>query len=82
MLVTVSIDPESGVPLWRQLADILRGQIERGEITRRLPSETTLMQEFGLAMGTVRKAIAALRDDGLVFTTPGVGTFVAQRRET
>ena len=72
----VSIDPDSGVPVWRQLRDILADQIARGEITRRVPSESTLEQTYGLAAGTVRKAIAALRDDGLVFTTPGVGTFV------
>lgn len=74
----VSIDPESGVPVYRQLAGILAGQIERGEITRRLPSENTLIQTYGLALGTVRKAIGVLRDEGLVFTTPGVGTFVRQ----
>jgi GntR family transcriptional regulator len=74
----VTIDPDSGIPVYRQLALILADRIERGEITRRLPSETTLMQEFGLALGTVRKAVGVLRDDGLVFTTPGVGTFVRQ----
>ena len=74
----MSIDPDSGIPVFRQLALILAGRIERGEITRRLPSENTLMQEFGLALGTVRKAIGVLRDDGIVFTTPGVGTFVRQ----
>lgn len=75
----MSIDPESGVPAYRQLAMILVGRIASGEITRRLPSENTLMQEYGLALGTVRHAIAVLRDDGAVFTTPGLGTFVAQK---
>lgn len=74
----MTIDPESGVPVYRQLAVILAARIESGQITRRLPSENTLMQEFGLALGTVRKAIGVLRDDGIVFTTPGVGTFVRQ----
>jgi DNA-binding GntR family transcriptional regulator len=74
----VSIDPESGVPAYRQLAMILTGRIASGEITRRLPSENTLMQEYGLALGTVRHAIAVLRDEGVVFTTPGLGTFVAK----
>ncbi len=75
----VSIDPESGVPAYRQLAMILVGRIASGEITRRLPSENTLMQQYGLALGTVRHAIAVLRDEGVVFTTPGLGTFVAQK---
>ena len=75
----VSIDPESGVPAYRQLAMILVGRIASGDITRRLPSEQTLMQQYGLALGTVRHAIAVLRDEGVVFTTPGLGTFVAQK---
>jgi DNA-binding GntR family transcriptional regulator len=72
----VSIDPDSGVPKYRQLADILRGRIERGEITRKVPGEKYLMEDYGVALGTVRQAIALLREDGVVFTTPGLGTFV------
>jgi len=75
----VSIDPESGVPAYRQLAMILVGRIASGEITRRLPSENTLMQEYGLALGTVRKALAVLREEGVIFTSPGLGSFVAQK---
>jgi DNA-binding GntR family transcriptional regulator len=41
-----------------------------------MPSETTLMQEHGLARGTVRKAIDALVEDGLVVRVQGRGTFV------
>jgi GntR family transcriptional regulator len=38
-----------------------------------------LEAEFGIARGTVRKATAALRDEGLITTTPGMGSFVAER---
>ena len=44
-----------------------------------MPSEKTLMQEYGLAHGTVRKAIAVLREEGLVQTTPGWGSYVIER---
>ncbi|MGH3749341.1 MAG: GntR family transcriptional regulator, partial [Micromonosporaceae bacterium] len=40
-----------------------------------LPSETTLMNEFGVARGTVREAIAVLRAEGLVVTEHGRGTY-------
>jgi DNA-binding GntR family transcriptional regulator len=73
------IDPDLPEPPYRQLAAILRGQIERGELTGRLPGEKTLMQEYGLAMGTVRKAVKLLRDEGLIVTTPGWGSYVAER---
>ncbi len=73
-----SVDHESDEPPYLQLADILRGQIERGEIPPRrpLPSLTRLVQETGLAKGTIRKAIQVLADEGLVRIRPGWGTFV------
>lgn len=72
----MKIDHASGVPRYRQLADWLRGQIERGEITGRLPGEHHIMQETGLSQGTVRHALALLRDEGLINTTPGLGSYV------
>ncbi len=59
-------------------AEILRGQIERGELVPRqpLPSESYLVGEYGISRGTARKAIAMLRDEGLVRTIPQRGTYV------
>lgn len=74
----VTIDYEGADPLWQQLAVILRAAIESGEYPsgRALPSETTLMQRYGLARGTVRHAIDSLVKDGLVRRVQGRGTFV------
>jgi DNA-binding GntR family transcriptional regulator len=72
------IDYDSADPPSRQLAAILRRQIESGQIDGRLPGEKHLQQEYGLALATVRKAIKILRDEGLVRTVPGWGTFVAK----
>jgi GntR family transcriptional regulator len=74
----VTIDPDSATPLWRQLADILRAQIESGELPagKIMPSETTLSQRYGLARGTVVKALAELQREGLIERTQGRGTFV------
>ncbi len=41
-------------------------------------SEVRLEQEFGVARTTVRKVTAALRAEGLITTTPGMGSFVAE----
>jgi DNA-binding GntR family transcriptional regulator len=73
------IDRDSADPPWVQLAAILRARIASGEITARLPGERALQQEFGLAPVTIRKAIHQLRDEGLVRTTPGWGTYVARK---
>ncbi|WP_420822732.1 GntR family transcriptional regulator [Streptomyces atratus] len=40
-------------------------------------SEVQLEVEFGVARGTVRKVTAALRAEGLIVTTAGMGSFVA-----
>jgi len=74
----VTIDPESAEPPWVQLAAILRRRIADGSITAKVPSERALQQEFGLAPVTIRKAIHQLRDEGLVRTTPGWGTYVVR----
>lgn len=73
------IDHEGATPIYLQLADILATRIERGELrpNRPVPSEATLQQEYGVARGTVRHAVAVLRERGLVVTVPGRGTFVA-----
>jgi GntR family transcriptional regulator len=68
-------DPE---PVYAQLADILRGQIERRELVPRqpLPSETYLVQHYGVSRGTARRAVAVLRDERLVRTIAQRGTYV------
>jgi DNA-binding GntR family transcriptional regulator len=43
-----------------------------------MPSEKDLHDEFGLARETVRRAIALLRQEGLVEVRQGHGTFVAE----
>jgi DNA-binding GntR family transcriptional regulator len=67
-------------PLYTQLADILREMITSGELQPRslLPSESFLQQEQGVARGTVRTAIGILRDEGLVVTISGRGTYVRE----
>jgi DNA-binding GntR family transcriptional regulator len=51
------IDHDAGTPVWQQLADILRGQIERGDIApgKLLPSTRTLMQTCGVSDSTVKR---------------------------
>ena len=70
--------PLSNRPLFQQLADVLAGQIERGELRpgQLLPSELHLQQTYNIARGTVRKAMAELRERGLVVTIHARGTFV------
>ncbi|GAA1586802.1 GntR family transcriptional regulator [Actinoplanes couchii] len=74
------IEPDGPVPPYLQLADILAGRIAREDWqpNRPIPSEFQLVQEFGVARGTARRAVAVLRERGLVFTVPHRGTYVAK----
>ena len=75
------IDPQAPEPAYEQLAAIIRGRIEDGTYAPRtaIPSITEIVAETGLAIGTVRKAIRVLADEGLIRTVPGHGTFVTAR---
>jgi GntR family transcriptional regulator len=75
----VSLDHDSTVPLYEQLAGILRGQIDRGELTGRIPSVKTLAQEYEVAQGTAERALALLREAGLIASAMGRGHFVVRR---
>lgn len=46
----------------------------------RLPGERDMAEEYGVAVGTIRRAIVDLRERGLVVTLPSKGTFIALRR--
>jgi GntR family transcriptional regulator len=75
----MTIDHEAGEPVWIQLTRILRDQIERGDIPRGrlLPSIRTLMQTYGVSDGTVKRALGQLREEGLIKTIVGRGSYVA-----
>lgn len=76
----MSVDPLAPEPLYQQLADAIEARIKSGELAPRrpIPSESTLQQEFGVARGTVRQAVALLRERGLVHTVPMRGTYVVE----
>jgi DNA-binding GntR family transcriptional regulator len=71
------IDYGAGEPPYMQVAAIVRARITSGELAGRIPSERALAQEYGVALNTARKAVAVLKDEGLVFTRKGWGTFTA-----
>lgn len=77
----IKTDPNSPTHDYLQLAEILRQQIQRGEITSQLPSTTKIAKKTGHALITVRKAFAVLAREGLVQTVSGRGTFVTTERQ-
>lgn len=71
------------VPLYQQIAADIIGQIRAGTLkpNRPIPSETTMAQRYDVANGTVRQAVAHLRELGWVFTVPQKATFVSLKKD-
>jgi len=74
------IDPDSPVPKYFQLREILLDLIESDElpIGAPIPSERELGQRYGLSRMTVRQAVDHLVSEGRLQRVPGKGTFVAR----
>jgi DNA-binding GntR family transcriptional regulator len=63
---------------YRDIADDLRRRIAAGEfpVGSRLPGIPALQEQYDAALGTVRGAEDILRDEGLLRTAQGEGSFV------
>jgi GntR family transcriptional regulator len=68
-------------PMYQQIADDLRAQIESGTLGSgsQLPTELELREKYEASRNTIRDAIKRLTSLGIVETKPGQGTFVVQK---
>ncbi len=71
------------LPLYQQLQQALRRAIDEGALgaSAALPAERQLAEELGISRITVRKAIDALVEEGLLVRRAGAGNFVNARFE-
>jgi DNA-binding GntR family transcriptional regulator len=69
---------EDSAPLYQQIVQTLQSEIVLGKypVGTRLPSETALISRFGVSRYTIRSAVRALQDAGLVKSHQGLGTLV------
>jgi GntR family transcriptional regulator len=76
-----ALDPTSDRAVFRQIADQLREAIDKGRFTEgdKLPSETELVEHYGVSRMTVRNALSVLQGEGLVVSEHGKGVFVRPR---
>lgn len=79
-LIANGLNRSSFVPLYYQLQELLKEQIESGVWAPgdRLPSEPALASSLGVSRVVVRQALAILEDDRQIVRIRGRGTFVAQ----
>ncbi|MFJ9517485.1 GntR family transcriptional regulator [Kitasatospora sp. NPDC101801] len=79
--MTVSVDDER--PKYVQVADTLRVEIETRALQpgQKLPSLRELAERFGIAEMTVQSALRVLREEGVIISTAGRGSFVRSLEE-
>lgn len=60
---------------------MIRGRISDGTYPpgSRVPSVVQIIEEFEIANVTAQKVLRALREEGLIRTEPGMGSFVADQ---
>lgn len=75
-------DPELPGYVYVRLADHLEHEIASGKLAAgaRLASASEMAETYGVALGTVRRALDVLRERGLIRTWPAKGSFVTERR--
>lgn len=56
----------------------LYDRITAGKLKGQLPSRMALADEYDVAPMTVHRAIVRLKEDGLVYSVPGLGVFVTE----
>lgn len=78
----VNINRDIPVPLYYQISQLIRQQIEAGELKpgEQIPTEKELQEEFNVSRSTVRQAIADLVYDGVLERRGTKGTFVARTK--
>lgn len=79
----LQLDLKSRKSIYEQVMDQLKEQIMTGQMStgEKLPSVRELSKSITVNPNTVQKAYRELERQGYVYTTSGVGTFVADRSE-
>ncbi|CAN5665694.1 phosphonate metabolism transcriptional regulator PhnF [soil metagenome] len=80
----MKLNKASPVPLYYQLVESLKEQIEAGQLKpgEQLPSERELSELATISRMTARQAVAYLVREGVLEVKPGIGTFVAAPKLT
>jgi len=75
----LNIDPDSGVPVYLQIARGIKRSIALGSLREgeQVPSVREVAETLTVNPNTVAKAYQLLERDGIVISRKGVGTFVA-----
>ncbi|MGH7453998.1 MAG: GntR family transcriptional regulator [bacterium] len=78
----MAIDFEKPTPLYIQIADDIKAKIIKGKhhVGEALGSQRELSDAYDVSLMTIKKALAKLTQEGLLFSRVGKGTYVAAKR--
>ena len=76
------INRDNPTPLYKQLEDLLRNEIETGiySVGDLLPSEGEIGSRWDVSLSVVRQTLGSLAQQGIVRTEKGRGSFVAEHK--
>jgi len=76
----IQLSKSSPLPVYYQLKEALRKQIESGDLKphERLPSERELEKSYDISRMTARRALSELESEGYIYRHQGRGSFVAE----
>jgi GntR family transcriptional regulator len=82
-MMPILLNPQSPIPLYRQLADVLASAIRSGDFApgSRIPSEPQLAASYQIGRPTARQAIDLLVRRGLLTRRRGSGTYVCEPQQ-
>lgn len=80
MTKKATIDQNSGIPLYRQIVNILREEIVTGSVDANEPmTEAKLEARFGVSLAPIKQALKELTVEGVIVRKKGKGTYPAPR---
>ncbi|MDR3678206.1 MAG: GntR family transcriptional regulator [Acidobacteriota bacterium] len=76
------LDPQSGVPVYRQLIDQIQGGLATGSLApgHQLPTVRQVAVDLAINLNTVLRAYRELEIRGVLETQQGTGTFISHRQ--
>ncbi|MFH1926860.1 MAG: GntR family transcriptional regulator [Chloroflexota bacterium] len=79
----MEIDRRNPLPLYSQLEAIILEMMQSGELKPHepIPTESELVQRYGLSRTTVRQAVGNLVKGGYLYRKRGKGTFVSRPKQ-
>ena len=77
-MLKLNIDPRSGTPIYLQIVEQIRNQIQLGALAAgaQLPTVRAIAQDLRINFNTVSRAYRILHDAGVITTMQGKGTFI------